>query len=77
MLHFINGKYYIYRDRKYIEVDVQLINNELNITPKKDSVIEDNNIQSKMVSLDDIIKKLSKQNSLISSDSDNKRRYNR
>ena len=77
MLHFIDGKYYIYRDRKYIEVDVQLMNNELNITPKKDSIIEDNNVKSKMVSLDDIIKKLSKQNSLISSDSDNKRRYNR
>ena len=77
MLHFIDGKYYIYRDRKYIEVDVQLMNNELNITPKKDSIIEDNNVKSKMVSLDDIIKKLSKQNSLISGDSDNKRRYNR
>lgn len=77
MLHFIDGKYYIYRDRKYIEVDVQLMNNELNITPKKDSVIEDNNIKSTMISLDDIIKKLSKEKSLISSNSDNKRRYNR
>ena len=46
MLYIINNKYYMYRDRKYIEVDVELSNKEINITPKKSSVIEDNNISA-------------------------------
>ena len=29
MLYIINNKYYMYRDRKYIEVDVELSNKEL------------------------------------------------
>lgn len=76
MLYIINNKYYMYRDRKYIEVDVKLSNKEINITPKKDSVIEDNDIKAKAISIDDVIKKLSKENSL-SSNSDNRRRYDR
>lgn len=76
MLYIINNKYYMYRDRKYIEVDVKLSNKEINITPKKDSVIEDNDIKAKAISIDDIIKKLSKENSL-SSNSESRRRYDR
>lgn len=76
MLYIINNKYYMYRDRKYIEVDVELSNKEINITPKKSSVIEDNNINAKAISIDDVIKKLSKENSL-SSNSENRRRYDR
>lgn len=76
MLYIINNKYYMYRDRKYIEVDVKLSNKEINITPKKDSVIEDNNIKAKAISIDDVIKKLSKENSL-SSNSESRRRYDR
>lgn len=76
MLYIINNKYYMYRDRKYIEVDVELSNKEINITPKKDSVIEDNNIKAKAISIDDVIKKLSKENSL-SSNSESRRRYDR
>lgn len=76
MLYIINNKYYMYRDRKYIEVDVELSNKEINITPKKDSVIEDNNINAKAISIDDVIKKLSKENSL-SSNSESRRRYDR
>ena len=76
MLYIINNKYYMYRDRKYIEVDVELSNKEINITPKKSSVIEDNNIKAKAISIDDVIKKLSKENSL-SSNSESRRRYNR
>lgn len=76
MLYIINNKYYMYRDRKYIEVDVELSNKEINITPKKSSVIEDNNIKAKAISIDDVIKKLSKENSL-SSNSENRRRYDR
>ena len=66
----------MYRDRKYIEVDVKLSNKEINITPKKDSVIEDNDIKAKAISIDDVIKKLSKENSL-SSNSESRRRYDR
>jgi hypothetical protein len=66
----------MYRDRKYIEVDVELSNKEINITPKKSSVIEDNNIKAKAISIDDVIKKLSKENSL-SSNSESRRRYDR
>lgn len=76
MLYIINNKYYMYRDRKYIEVDVELSNKEINITPKKDSVIEDNDIKAKAISIDDVIKKLSKENSL-SSNSESRRRYDR
>lgn len=76
MLYIINNKYYMYRDRKYIEVDVELSNKEINITPKKSSVIEDNNIKAKAISIDDVIKKLSKEN-LLSSNSENRRRYDR
>lgn len=76
MLYIINNKYYMYRDRKYIEVDVKLSNKEINITPKKSSVIEDNNINAKAISIDDVIKKLSKENSL-SSNSESRRRYDR
>ena len=76
MLYIINNKYYMYRDRKYIEVDVKLSNKEINITPKKSSVIEDNNIKAKAISIDDVIKKLSKENSL-SSNSESRRRYDR
>ena len=76
MLYIINNKYYMYRDRKYIEVDVKLSNKEINITPKKSSVIEDNNINAKAISIDDVIKKLSKEN-LLSSNSENRRRYDR
>lgn len=76
MLYIINNKYYMYRDRKYIEVDVKLSNKEINITPKKSSVIEDNNIKAKAISIDDVIKKLSKEN-LLSSNSENRRRYDR
>lgn len=76
MLYIINNKYYMYRDRKYIEVDVKLSNKEINITPKKDSVIEDNDIKAKAISIDDVIKKLSKENSL-SSNSESRRRYDR
>lgn len=76
MLYIINNKYYMYRDRKYIEVDVELSNKEINITPKKSSVIEDNNINAKAISIDDVIKKLSKENSL-SSNSESRRRYDR
>lgn len=76
MLYIINNKYYMYRDRKYIEVDVELSNKEINITPKKSSVIEDNNIKAKAISIDDVIKKLSKENSL-SSNSESRRRYDR
>lgn len=76
MLYIINNKYYMYRDRKYIEVDVELSNKEINITPKKSSVIEDNNIKAKAISIDDVIKKLSKENSL-SGNSESRRRYDR
>ena len=76
MLYIINNKYYMYRDRKYIEVDVELSNKEINSTPKKSSVIEDNNINAKAISIDDVIKKLSKENSL-SSNSESRRRYDR
>ena len=76
MLYIINNKYYMYRDRKYIEVNVKLSNKEINITPKKDSVIEDNDIKAKAISIDDVIKKLSKENSL-SSNSESRRRYDR
>ena len=76
MLYIINNKYYMYRDRKYIEIAVELSNKEINITPKKSSVIEDNNIKAKAISIDDVIKKLSKENSL-SSNSESRRRYDR
>lgn len=76
MLYIINNKYYIHRDRKYVEVDVSLIGNELNITPKKDSVIEDNDIQSNTILIDDLIDKLVKERDSFSR-SENKHRYDR
>lgn len=42
MLYKINGKYYMLRNREYVEVDIKLENNELNITPKRENVIENN-----------------------------------
>lgn len=77
MLYIINNKYYMYRDRKYIEVDVKLSNKEINITPKKSSIIEDNNIKAKTISIDDLIKKLSIEKRSLSTNSENRHRYDR
>lgn len=60
MLYKINGKYYMLRNREYVEVDVKLENNELNIKPKRENVIENNNIVTKGILIEQIIKDLSK-----------------
>ena len=60
MLYKINGKYYMLRNREYVEVDVKLENNELNIKPKRENVIENNNIVAKGILIEQIIKDLSK-----------------
>lgn len=60
MLYKINGKYYMLRNREYVEVDIKLENNELNIKPKRENVIENNNIVAKGILIEQIIKDLSK-----------------
>lgn len=60
MLYKINGKYYMLRNREYVEVDIKLENNELNIKPKRENVIENNNVVAKGILIEQIIKDLSK-----------------
>lgn len=62
MLYIINGKYYMLRNREYVSVDVKLSDNAIDIKPNRDSVIEPTNeIKVKSVSIDDVIKKLKKE----------------
>ena len=79
MLYQINGKYYMLRNREYIEVDVSLKDNELNIKPSKDrNILENNNKNNvKGILIDDIIKQLQKPKSSFNTNSDNKSKFRR
>lgn len=59
MLYLIDNKYYMFRNREYVRVDVELKNNELNIKPNRKEVIEANdNVKFKSISIDKVIEKL-------------------
>lgn len=76
MLYKINGKYYMLRNREYVEVDVKLENNEFSIKPNRNHVIEDNNVVAKGVLIEQIIKDLSKNNEHNdNSDTKSKKKY--
>lgn len=73
MLYKINDKYYMLRNREYIEVDIELKDNEFNVKPKRENVIEVNdNVKAKGILIDKIIEDLKKNGK--NSDSDNKPR---
>ena len=75
MLYKINNKYYMLRNREYVEVDIELKDNEFNIKPKRENVIEvSDNVKAKGVLIDKIIEELKKNNKPSNSDSDNKPR---
>ena len=62
MLYIIDGRYYMLRNREYVSVDVKLSDNAIDIKPNRDSVIEPTNeIKVKGISIDDVIKKIKKQ----------------
>ena len=59
MLYIINGKYYMLRNREYVQVDVELKNNELSIKPNRGYDIEINdNVKAKSILTDELIKNL-------------------
>lgn len=59
MLYLINNDYYMFRNREYVKVDIELKNNELSIKPNRKEVIEANdNVKAKGVLIDKIIKDL-------------------
>jgi hypothetical protein len=73
MLYKINDKYYMLRNREYVEVDIELKDNEFNVKPKRENVIEVNdNVKAKGILIDKIIEDLKKNGK--NSDSDNKPR---
>lgn len=76
MLYIIDGKYYMLRNREYVQADVELNNNEIHIKPNRNNTIETNsNIKVTSISIEDVIKKLKKEDS--SNDSkNNKHKYN-
>lgn len=75
MLYKINNKYYMLRNREYVEVDIELKDNEFNIKPKRENVIEvSDNVKAKGVLIDKIIEELKKKDKPSNSDSDNKPR---
>lgn len=62
MLYIINGKYYMLRNGEYVAVDVKLTDNELVIKPDRENVIErTNDLKVRNILIDDVIKKLKKQ----------------
>ena len=62
MLYIINGKYYMLRNREYVAVNVKLTDNELVIKPDRENVIErTNDLKVRNILIDDVIKKLKKQ----------------
>ena len=79
MLYQKDGKYYMLRNREYIEVEVTLKDNELNIKPSKNrDVIEKNdNIKIKGVLIDEVIKELQKPKSSFNTNSDSKSKFRR
>lgn len=79
MLYQKDGKYYMLRNREYIEVEVTLKDNELNIKPSKNrDVIEKNdNVKIKGVLIDEVIKELQKPKSSFNTNSDNKSKFRR
>lgn len=73
MLFKIGDKYYMLRNREYVEVDIELKDNELNITPKRENVIEvNNNIKARGISIEKMIEDLKNKDK--PSDSANKTR---
>lgn len=61
MLYLINGKYYMLRNREYVMVETELVNNEFHIKPNRKDVIEANDsVKAKGVLIDDIIKEKKK-----------------
>lgn len=59
MLYVINGKYYMLRNREYVQVDVELKDNELSIKPNRENVIEINDdVKAKSVLTDELIENL-------------------
>lgn len=79
MLYQKDGKYYMLRNREYIEVEVTLKENELNIKPSKNrNVIEnDGNVKVKGVLINDIIKELQKPKSGFNNNSESKSKFRR
>lgn len=76
MLYKIDGKYYMLRNREYVEVDIKLDNNELNIKPKRENVIENNdNIKARGILIEKVIEDLKKKQS--SSKTDNSKQKNK
>lgn len=75
MLYKINGKYYMLRNREYVEVDIELTDKEFSIKPKRENVIEINdNIKAKGILIGKVIENLRKENKKTNSDSDDKAR---
>ena len=61
MLYKIGEKYYMLRNREYIEVDIKLENNEFSVTPKREHIIENNdNVQAYGILINDLIETLKK-----------------
>ena len=79
MLYQKDGKYYMLRNREYIEVEVTLKDNELNIKPSKNrNVIEnDGNVKVKGVLINDVIKELQKPKSSFNNNSESKIKFKR
>ena len=79
MLYQKDGKYYMLRNREYIEVEVTLKDNELNIKPSKNrNVIEnDGNVKIKGVLIDEVIKELQKPKSSFNNNSESKSKFRR
>lgn len=76
MLYIINGKYYMLRNREYVAVDIELKENELSIKPNRHDVIEyTKDLKVRHILIDDVIKKLQKQEFKKES-SEPKKKYN-
>lgn len=77
MLYKINDKYYMLRNREYVEVDIELKDNEFNVKPKRENVIEVNdNVKAKGILINKLIEDLKKKGKNSNSDNNARSKYN-
>ena len=76
MLYLIKDKYYMLRNREYVQVDITLEGNEFSIKPNREHVIELNsNVKAKEVLVDKVMEEFKKKNQSNHNDSEQNNKY--
>lgn len=76
MLYLIKDKYYMLRNREYVQVDITLNGNEFSIKPNRKNVIEANsNVEAKEVLIDKVMEELRKKDKTNHNDSEQNNKY--